>query len=414
MNVEKVRANFPLIDDMVYLGAAGSGPFSLVVYNAVMECWNRRRYGSSLGGTGHTWFSEKTDHAKMEVAKLIGSYPEEICFLSRVVQCLNLVRDIVDVNDPWEKGDNLVMTDQAYPSTGHTFLNLRSKGVELRVIKNVNGRIMRRDMEKAVDENTKLVCINRTSVGSGFTYDVRQVCDIAHSMGAYVVDDAIQTVGAKAVDVHDDGVDFVATSSYKWQCGPPEAGFLYVRGELCEKLEPSYWSYINLDKGPNLTGMAKFPFGALDHDSVDSYDYPFAKTAERFEMGTTAMDQIWGYHAALQFLNDLGKEKIEERLMHLGGYLAEELEGVGCTVKTPMEPEDDALNTHRHALIMYTTGSYDMDVKSVRGMASRKLKPVRGPTVKYQGGFGGIRVSPHVYNTEEEIEAFVMHQKSLL
>ena len=117
MNVEKVRANFPLIDDMVYLGAAGSGPFSLAVYNAVMECWNRRRYGSSLGGTGHTWFSEKTDHAKMEVAKLIGSDPEEICFLSRVVQGLNLVRDIVDVNDPWEKGDNLVMTDQVYPST---------------------------------------------------------------------------------------------------------------------------------------------------------------------------------------------------------------------------------------------------------------------------------------------------------
>jgi selenocysteine lyase/cysteine desulfurase len=327
---------------------------------------------------------------------------------------LNLVSDIIDCNKPWEKGDNLVMTDQAYPSTAHTFLKLREKDVELRVIRNVNGRIMREDMEKAVDENTKLVCINRTSVGSGFTYDVGQVCEIAHGAGAYVVDDAIQTVGAMKVDVHLDDVDFVVSSSYKWQCGPPEAGFMYVRRELCETLKPSYWSYINVDKGQDVLGMAKFPFGALNHDSVLSYDYPFAKTADRFEMGTTAMDQLWGYYAALRLLNDLGSDNIEKRLMHLGGYLAEGLESIGCTVKTPMEVEDDALNTLRHALIMYTTGSYDGDVNSVRGMAGRSLKPVRGPTLKYQGGFGGIRVSPHVYNTEEELDAFIEHQRSLL
>jgi selenocysteine lyase/cysteine desulfurase len=166
MNFEKTREQFPHLDDMIYLGAAGSAPFNLIVYNAVLECWNRRRYGSSLGGTDHAWFSEKDTLARIEAGKLVNADPDELCHVSRVVQGLNMVKDILGYNEPWKRGDNLVMTDQAYPSTGHTFLALRKFGVEIRVIQNRNGRILRGDMEKAIDENTRLVAINRTSVGS--------------------------------------------------------------------------------------------------------------------------------------------------------------------------------------------------------------------------------------------------------
>jgi selenocysteine lyase/cysteine desulfurase len=414
MNIDKVRTQFPLLDDVIYLGAAGSAPFNLIVYNAISECWNRRRHGSKLGGTDHAWFSEKDTLARIEAGKLINADPDELCHVSRVVQGLNLVKDIIGYNMPWKKSDNVVMTDQAYPSTGHTFLALRKFGVELRVIGNKNGRIMRRDMEKAVDENTRLVVINRTSVGSGFTYDVEQVCEIAHEKGAYVVDDAIQTIGSKVIDVHRDDVDFLVTGSYKWQCGPPEAGFLYVKLRLCEELEPSFWSYINIDRGPDITGMAKFPFGAKDHDSVKSYDYPFPKDAQRFEPGTTATDGLWGWHAALRWLNELGKENIETRNLELGMYLSEQLENIGLRIQTPSDPESDALNTHRHALTMYTTGDYELDNKTIHMVGQRPLKPVRGPTMKYQAGFGGVRVSPHFYNTFEEIDLYTETLKKIL
>ena len=406
MNFEKTRDQFPHLDDMIYLGAAGSAPFNLIVYNAVLECWNRRRYGSSLGGTDHAWFSEKDTLARIEAGKLINADPDELCHVSRVVQGLNLVKDILGYNEPWKKEDNVVMTDQAYPSTGHTFLALRRYGAELRVIENKNGRVMREDMEKSVDENTRLVAINRTSVGSGFTFDVKQVCDIAHEKGALVVDDAIQTIGSKVVDVHSDDVDFLITGSYKWQCGPPEAGFMYVKQGLCEELEPSFWSYINVDRGPGVTGMAKFPFGAKDHDSIKTYDYPFPKNAQRFEPGTTATDELWGWHAALKWLNELGKENIEKRNLELGLYLSEQLESIGLKIQTPSDPEPDTLNTHRHALTMYTTGDYEKDIATIQYAKKRPLRPVRGPTMKYQAGFGGVRVSPHFYNTFEEIDLY--------
>jgi cysteine desulfurase/selenocysteine lyase len=412
--LDEIRGVFPHIDETIYLGAAGSAPFSLVVYDAVLECWNRRRVGSNLEGTGHAWFSEKAVLCREEAARLINADADDICFVSRVVQGLNMVRDIIGHNNPWEKGDNVVLTDQAYPSTGHTMRALRRMGVELRKVENVNGRIMREDMEAAVDEHTKLVCINRTSVGSGFTYDVEQVCEIAHEAGALVVDDAIQTLGAKVIDVKGDGVDFLVSGSYKWQCGPPEAGIMYVRRELCERLEPAFWSYINVERGPGVTGMDRFPFGALDHDPVESYPASFPGNAQRFEPGTTSTDQLWGWHAALRWLNGLGKENIEERVYALGGYLMEGLRGIGCDVKTPDEPEEGALNTLRHGLIMYSTGSYEGDQASARAMRVRPVKPIGGPTVKYQGGYGGIRVSPHIYNTEEEIDSFVEYQKQVM
>ena len=216
------------------------------------------------------------------------------------------------------------------------------------------------------------------------------------------------------IDVKRDGVDFLVSGSYKWQCGPPEAGILYVRRELCERLEPAFWSYINVYRGPGVTGMDRFPFGAQDHDPIESYPASFPGNAQRFEPGTTATDQLWGWHAALSWLNGLGKEAIEERVYGLGGYLMEGLREIGCDVKTPDEPEEGTLNTQRHGLIMYSTGSYEGDQASARAMRERPHEPIGGPTVKYQGGYGGIRVSPHIYNTEEEIDSFVEYQKQIM
>ena len=96
--LDEIRGVFPHIDEMIYLGAAGSAPFSLVVYDAVMECWNRRRHGSNLEGTGHAWFSEKAVLCREEAAKLINAEADDICFVSRVVQGLNMVRDIIGHN----------------------------------------------------------------------------------------------------------------------------------------------------------------------------------------------------------------------------------------------------------------------------------------------------------------------------
>ena len=248
----------------------------------------------------------------------------------------------------------------------------------------------------------------------GFTYDVEAVCKLAHDKGALVVDDAYQALGARVIDVHKDNVDFMVSGSHKWQCGPPLAGMLYVRKGLCEKLEPLYWSYLNTDRGPWTLEQKKypdifgFPFGKQDHDNIKGYDVPFYKTAERFNQGIGTTDALWGWLATLKWLNELGKDDIQKRVLRLGGYLIDGLLNIGCRVNTPIDPKQ------RHGLINYTTGSYGNDLKCYQAMETRVPKPITGPAIRYQGGVGGIRVCTHFYNTEEDVDEFIDFQKDLM
>lgn len=430
-NVERIRGNFPHLEFLIHLGACGAAPLCLKWYNAMQKYWQFEYAHSQLSGKVPASLTSQSIEAKREAAKLIGAEPTEICWINRVLQGLNMVRDVIDYNYPWEKGDNVVFTDQGYPSSGHTWLQLRKKGVEIHRVKNVDGKILLHggssakkelgpscweygDMDQAVDEKTKLVCINRTTWNCGFTYDVEAVCTLAHENGAFVVDDAYQALGARVMDVHRDEVDFLVSGSHKWQCGPPLIGMFYVRKDLCEKLEPSYWSYLNVDRGPWTLEQKKhpfifgFPFGKQDHDNIKSYDMPFPKSAERFDQGIGTTDVLWGWLATLMWLNELGKEDIEKRVVRLGGYLIDGLLDIGCKVNTPMDPKQ------RHGLINYTTGSYGKDFKCYEAMGTRVPKPITGPTIRYQGGVGGIRVCTHFYNTEEDVDKFIDFQKDLM
>jgi len=430
-NIERIRGNFPHLEFLIHLGACGAAPLCLKWFNAVQKYWQLEYAHSQLTGKVPASLTSQSIEAKMEAAKLINAEPTEICWINRVLQGLNMVRDVIDYNYPWQKGDNVVFTDQGYPSSGHTWLQLRKKGVEIHRVKNVEGKILLHggssvkkevapgcweygDMDQAVDEKTKLVCINRTTWNCGFTYDVEAVCKLTHERGAFVVDDAYQALGARVIDAHKDEVDFMVSGSHKWQCGPPLVGIFYVRKDLCEKLEPSYWSYLNVDRGSWTLEQKKhpfifgFPFGKQDHDNVKSYDMPFPNTAERFNQGIGTTDMLWGWLASLRWLNELGKEDVQKRVVRLGGYLIDSLLDIGCKVNTPVEPKQ------RHGLINYTTGSYGNDLKCYEAMETRVPKPITGPTLRYQGGVGGIRVCTHFYNTEEDVDKFVDFQKDLM
>jgi selenocysteine lyase/cysteine desulfurase len=115
-----------------------------------------------------------------------------------------------------------------------------------------------------------------------------------------------------------------------------------------------------------------------------------------------------GLACYLEWLNELGKENIQKRVLRLGGYLIDGLLNIDCKVNTPTDPKQ------RHGLINYTTGSYGNDFKCYQAMETRVPKPITGPTIRYQGGVGGIRVCTHFYNTEEDIEKFIDFQKDLM
>ncbi|MDY0002475.1 MAG: aminotransferase class V-fold PLP-dependent enzyme, partial [Polyangia bacterium] len=237
----------------------------------------------------------------------------------------------------------------------------------------------------------------------GFTFDVREVCRLAHAHGAYVLDDCIQALGAIRVDVRHDDIDFLTCGSYKWQCGPEGAGLFYIRKDLIPKFNPRFRNYLAVEMPRGL------PFTLFDHDNLADWDHPQRQTAEKFSLGSVVGASAFGWLATLRFLEKIGIDNIERRVRHLGQYTVAALREAGLRVVTPTAPEK------MHGLVVYTTGDPKLDVETYQRLNAPPIgkRPIKIST-RGLGGVGGIRISAHFFNTEEEIDETVRRQMEIL
>jgi selenocysteine lyase/cysteine desulfurase len=221
-----VRADFPLATAETYLNSAAIHPLGTFAASAVEQTMAFRLRGA---GPGRADFGvDKQTALKAAFAKLINAQPNEIAFVSSTSDGENIVTLGLDL--PRKKG-NVVLDELHFTSSLYMFKELEKKGVELRIVKHRNWAIDIRDMERAIDRNTRLVSLAAVSNVNGFMPDIKAVSDVAHAHGAYVFADIIQAVGAVPLDMRALGIDFASTGTYKWLMGERGFGFLYVRAE---------------------------------------------------------------------------------------------------------------------------------------------------------------------------------------
>lgn len=403
--MDKHRDQYPMLNHWVFFNAADQMVAGRYWLDAMRESLNLYEGGRAeddppFGPVTHPFLTTVFKEVNRRSARLIHAKETEVTNMYRVMSSANLIiNDLMDL----KHGDNVVFSDLDYPSIPYILLNLKKKGIELRRVNNVNGEIRLGDLEKSVDDNTKLVIINRTEPWAGFTYDVREVSSIAHDHGALVLDDAIQSVGAIDVDVHRDDVDFLITGSYKWQSGPEGSGIFYIREDLIDSFEPSFRNYIWADLPDGI------PFGFPDHDNLRHWDRPLQRNANKFNMGESVTPVLFGWNATLKFYERMGIENVEKEVRALGDYAMTRLQEIGCKVYTP---EDRSM---RHGLIKYTTGDPETDVKTFEAfnMPPAGVKPIK-VSLRALGNIDGIRISCHFFNTREEIDELVERQKVLM
>jgi len=354
----------------------------------------------------HPFLMEATYDAAARSAKLIGADLDETCLMYRPLQAANMIcNDILPDIEPWKKGQNIVFTDMCYPSGPYVFLNIKDKfGIELRCVKNVGGEILMEDLEAAIDENTRLVSINRTTAFCGFTFDVKEVCKLAHKHGAYVLDDAFQALGAIDINVHDDDLDFLTSGSYKWQNGPEGAGVLFVKKEIIEKTNPMYRNYLAIQMPEGV------PFSLPHHDNIKSWNYPQRPDIAKFNQDTVTGPSAFGWQATVKFIEKLGIKNIEKRVRMLGQHAVNSLKEIkGIEFRSPIDPKK------MHGIITYSTGSYERDLECWNNFMHPDIgsRPTK-ISMRALGGVGGIRFSVHYYNTTEEIDQYVAKQADML
>lgn len=386
-NIREIRQEFPILKYKTYMNSAAHGPTLRRVWKAVQEYWSFRMNED---------LSARQPDAKGAAADLIHASREEICWCSRVTQGFNMISSMMDI----KRGENVVVTDLGYPSNVFVWLPLRERGVEIRRIENREGSIETSDFEKAIDDKTRVVSMSHIEWTSGLRYDMRSIADIAHEHGALVVDDAYQAVGPLDVNVHDDGVDFLLVGSEKWLCSPAFAGIFYIKKSLIEDFEPTYRYYYQVEEA----FANEPPWVHPDSDNIASYDKPLYPTADKFYRGCVAESAVWGFNAAMEYFNELGGANREEKVLKISGYLIDRLRELGLKVNTPLEPKE------RGGLVSYTTGRYELDVKSYQTLKDESIIVA----LRYQKGVGGIRVSTHIFNTEEDIDRLIEVQKRML
>ncbi|MFH1178792.1 MAG: aminotransferase class V-fold PLP-dependent enzyme [Candidatus Bathyarchaeota archaeon] len=368
------------------MNSAAHGPTLRRVHDATEQWWAHRMNEEQV---------ENPD-ALGEAAKMLSCRREELCYVNRVTQGLNMVADMM----PLERGDNIVVTDLGYPSNVFVWFPYREKGVEIRRIRHEDGLISTEDFEKAVDDRTKVVSISRVEWTSGLRYDMKALSGVAHEHGAYLVDDSYQAMGPVEIDLHDSGVDFFTAGSEKWMCCPAMTGVFYIREGIWDVFEPSYRYYGNVEEA----FASGAPWEKPDHDNHASYLKPLYRDARKHYRGCVSEEFHWGYHAALEYFNELGSSSIEKRTAELSQYLIDGLKEQPVKVNTPEEP------CERGALVTYNTGSFAKNQQIYDTLKKEGIVVAH----RYAAGVGGLRVSCHFFNTFEEIDRLLELQRKLL
>jgi cysteine desulfurase / selenocysteine lyase len=368
-NEELRRSEFPVVRDKIFLAHAGVCPLPRRVAAAICSC-----AAQSTQGDQEAFMLSRLDDARKLGAQLLNCQPDEIALVGPTSLGLSLVASGLK----FRKGDNILIYHDDYPSNVYPWMALAEKGVEVRLLNVKNlGTIRTIDVMGQVDENTRLVALASCHFISGFRIEISTIGKFLRERGILFCLDAIQTLGAFPTTV--EHVDFLAADAHKWLLGPCAAGIFYVRRELQEKLNPPLYGWHNV-RSPNFVAQEQIVF---------------RNDARKFEAGTQNLLGLVGLIASMELALEIGVENISAELLRKRAWLVPALRAKGFTVLNA-----DAKTENASGIISF--------FQPVKDLASLNQKLSEAGIVASlrtdRKGQNYIRLSPHFYNTDAELQ----------
>ncbi len=366
MKFKSLRSLFPIVDKFLYFDAASLSPYCYPVIDSVRKFeFERTNYGSLCFDK----WSEEIEKCRTLASKICDAKESEIAFIKNTSEGVNLVALILQ----WEKGDNVVVSDLDFPTNIYPFLNLRKKGVEIKYVKNLEGKVLTEEVENEIDERTKLVSISSVMYGNGFRVDLEDIGKICNEKDVLFHVDATQSLGVFEMDVKSYKIDFLSAAGYKWLLSPLGSGIFYIREEL-------------IDDPPILGWLS-----VKDYKALDVYRYKIKDSASRFEIGNMDLSAIFGMKSALELIFSIGIKRIQERVLELSTLLLDGLENFDII----------SLFERKNRSGIVSIKKNNIDEKNL--INNGVVASVR----EY------IRFSPHIYNNEEDVSKLLDILKSI-
>jgi len=318
------------------------------------------------------------EHVKAEFAALINAKPSEISYVPNTSTGENLVVNGLGIVGT----DSNIVTDALHFDGALLHLGelKRRAGLDLRIVMPRDWRIDLKDLERVIDKKTRLVEVSLVAMTNGFQHDLKAVCDLAHSRGAYVYADIIQAAGNTPIDVRASGVDFAACSTFKWLMGDFGLGFLYVKEELLDRvLRQTQYGYYQ-------AAAMQTHFLPGDEPGAAPYSWKLSPDATgRFEVGTSGSGAQHVLEETLPYIRKIGVEKIHAHRQPLLKRLREEMPRLGFASITPPES---------------TSAITSFTMKDRANVVER----IKKANVNVRVAEDFLRVSPSVFNDMGDIE----------
>jgi kynureninase len=362
------RREFPIVETCTYLVSHSLGAMPRRATRYLQE------YAEAWGTRGVRAWSEGWWEIGRTVADILaptlGVKPGTVSMHQNVTVAMGVVGSCFTYDGARR---TIVLTDLEFPSNMYLFEGFRRYGAEIVYVPAADG--IRTDLGRlldAIDERTVLVPLSLVLFKSSYIQDAQAVVEKAHRVGARVVLDVYQAAGTLPLDLEGLGVDFAVGGSVKWLCGGPGAGYLYVRPDLIPRMEPGFVGWAAHDSPFEFaTGPVKYAGGS-----------------ERFQSGTPNVPAMYAARAGYEIVAEIGVPAIREKSLRLTRRLLDHALRAGYRVNTPRDDEERG-------------GAVIVDVPNGREAADELLR--RNVIVDYRPG-AGIRMAPHFYNTEAEID----------
>ena len=376
IDVQRWRREFPILDTCTYLVSHSLGAMPRKAAQYLQE------YGDTWASRGvRAWYEGWWDIGRETgnlLAPVLGARPDTISMHQNVTVAQAIVASCFRYDGPRRR---IVMTDLEFPSNHYLFEGFRRYGAEIVYVPSPDAiRIDTARLLDAIDDRTALVPLSLVLFKSAYITNARAVIEKAHRVGARVVLDVYQAAGTVPMDLDGWGADFAVGGSVKWLCGGPGVGYLYVRPDLADTLEPGIVGWAAHE--------APFEFA--------TGPVRYARSPERFQSGTPNVPSLYAARAGYEIIREIGVDPIRRRSLQLTRRLMDAAAAAGFRVNTPSRDEERG-------------GSVIIDVSGGEGptridgaaVADELIR--RNVIVDHRPG-AGIRMAPHFYNTEAEVD----------
>ncbi len=305
------------------------------------------------------------------VGKIINAKPGSIMMHQNVATLTAMVLSGLDFSS---KRNRIVYDDMQFTSPHYVVQAWKKYGAQPFQVQSPDGvHVPTELLLEAIDENTLLVPISLVLFRSGYLHDAKAIIEKAHSVGAMVLLDVYQGVGSVPIDVQELEVDFLVGGSVKWLCGGPGACFLYVREDLRTTFSPAITGWFS----------HKRPFSF--EQNMDEAD-----TIHRWMGGSPSVPALYSARSGYEIILEVGVDAIREKSMRQTALIFERADQAGLKLNSPRRPEQRA-------------GFVVVDFEGAEAIHHSLIE--QGYNIDYRPG-AGIRIAPHFYNSDSEIESF--------